>query len=514
MQLNSSMPDYRNFKRVIVSGVIVMILLIIGFSAWKAVVEYRLTIRAAEQRSRGYARALKEHAERTFSEADNVLLDTLDRIQAHGGIDRANSQHLRDLLRHHPRNTPQVGSIILVNRFGQLFAHSLDSPLIQADVADREYYIHHRDNPSDDAPFLSRPVKSRINGKWRFTLSRPVRSGSGTFEGLIAVAFEMEYFQNFYASLDLGKKGRIVIVRKDGALILTEPFRDSDFTVDFSKSFLIRTYLPKSPRGLFHIKGGKALLEKTPRIVSYESLENFPVVATANVGTDEVTSAWRDTTYKQAAITAAACISLLLLTIMLLRQVRRIEQANLLQVEQQAEIAAANERYRVLVDNLPVVTWQSDEHRVTRFISRNIEKIYGYTPEEIYAAGNALWFGRIHEENLEMVDAAYNSLFCGTGVYDVEYRIRHKEGHWIWISDFAYTTTLQDGVRVAHGVFSDVTVRKQAEERRDQLEIQLRQAQKMEAIGHLAGGIAHDFNNLLTPIMGYAEMVVAKMAVR
>jgi hypothetical protein len=222
----------------------------------------------------------------------------------------------------------------------------------QADVADREYFLHHRDNPSDDAPFLSKPVQSRINGKWRFTLSRPVRSANGTFEGLVAVAFEMEYFQDFYRSLDLGKKGRIVIVRKDGALILTEPFRDHDYSVDFSKSYLFRTYLPRSPRGTFHIKGGKALLEKTPRIISYESLDNFPLVATANMGTDEVSAAWRDTTYKQAVITAAACMALILLTTALLRQIRRIEHAYLLQAEHQAEIAAAEERYRLLVDNL------------------------------------------------------------------------------------------------------------------------------------------------------------------
>ena len=511
MGQDPSLPDYKNFRRVIIFSVCLLILFISGFSVWKAAAEYRLTIRAAEMQSRGYAKALKEHADRAFSEADAVLVESIHRIQESGGLNSWNSNKLRGFLHRHPCNAPQIDALILVNHDGQLLAHSLDTPFKQISVADREYFIHHRDHPKDTSPFLSRPFKNRINGKWRFLLSRPIHSANGSFEGLVAIGFDSDYFQHFYASLEIGAKGRIVILRKDGVMLMAQPFKESDFSVDFKKSHLIRTYLPKAPSGTFTIASGKALLESTGRIISYESLDSFPVIVNANMGTDEVTAPWLASTYKQAFVTLAACLALIFLTIMLLRQIKRIQLAYQRQAEQQAEIASAKERYRLLVDNLPVVTWQSNEFGATSFISNNVEKFYGYLPEEIYAAKESLWFGRIHEDDRANVVTMYNALFKGTGVFDVEYRIQHKDGHWLWLHDFAYSTVMQNGAMVAHGVFSDVTIRKQAEEERDQLELQLRQAQKMEAIGHLAGGIAHDFNNLLTPIMGYAEMAAASI---
>ena len=62
------------------------------------------------------------------------------------------------------------------------------------------------------------------------------------------------------------------------------------------------------------------------------------------------------------------------------------------------------------------------------------------------------------------------------------------------------------------GILRDITSRKHAEQERARLEAQLRQAQKMEAIGHLTGGIAHDFNNLLTSIMGYVVLAAERQA--
>ncbi len=111
----------------------------------------------------------------------------------------------------------------------------------------------------------------------------------------------------------------------------------------------------------------------------------------------------------------------------------------------------------------PAVLWTSDQKGQTVFISANVEKVYGYTPEEILKSGDRLWFGRIHSEDLARVKEAYETLMKGVADYDIEYRIQRRDGDWIWIHDRAIRSYEIAGTLRTDGVFLDITERKQSE---------------------------------------------------
>ena len=121
------------------------------------------------------------------------------------------------------------------------------------------------------------------------------------------------------------------------------------------------------------------------------------------------------------------------------------------------------EKYRFLVENIPDVVWTIDRNGNTTFVNSKVENVCGYTPQEIYAADDHFWLDRTHPGDVEKVKTACESLFKSNKMFDIEYRIKRKDGSWIWIHDRAITTYKKDGVTYADGVFTDITERKRLE---------------------------------------------------
>ena len=179
--------------------------------------------------------------------------------------------------------------------------------------------------------------------------------------------------------------------------------------------------------------------------------------------------------------------------------------------------AKLQEVYQIIAgSNSVAITWgveaifdDGQRGRPVEFITENVKDIFGYSAE-VFTQRELLYNQIVYSDDVERVRQERNQFMDGRpGVFHHTYRIIKPGGETIWVHDSTVPIHNEQGQVVGfQGIVTDITTHVAAEESKNELQRQLQQSQKMEAIGTMASGIAHDFNNLLQIMYGYIEWMI------
>jgi PAS domain S-box-containing protein len=166
-------------------------------------------------------------------------------------------------------------------------------------------------------------------------------------------------------------------------------------------------------------------------------------------------------------------------------------------------------RFRSLIENASEVILILSRTGSILYASPSTARVLGRPAEEFVGIQIT---DLLHGDEIPQADQTFQAISHRSGgTHFYEWRLRHRDGSFRSMEGLA--SNLLDDPAVAGIVINarDVSDRRKAELALHEREDQLRQSQKMEAIGKLAGGVAHDFNNLLTVINGYSELLVGSL---
>ena len=378
---------YHQIRLRFVFAVAVVLLVLVALFCWNSVREYRSVITDAEKRSASYASALKEHAERVFAETDQTLKQLILEIEENGSLPFTQGQQFYNLLSTSLKANPYIYSLFIVDQHGTSITHSHAFRMKSIDLADRDFFIHHRDNPSSGL-FISKPYKSRVDGAWRFSFSRPLRDANGRFIGLIGAGFDTGYFVKFYKTIDVGKKGRILLSTVTGDVLVAEPFSEKAFLADFKQALVFKKYLLQTDSDTFHTVTSP--IDLSARIVSYRKLSNLPVVSIISFDKSEIVAPWLGTLYKQGAIAAMLFSLVVLLSLLFIRQLRHLESSSLKLATQKEDLIVKTDRVMAVVkewqytfDAVDDAIWVLDLERKIVRANKATQRVFGKLPRKV-----------------------------------------------------------------------------------------------------------------------------------
>ncbi|RZI54393.1 MAG: diguanylate cyclase [Pseudomonas sp.] len=254
--------------------------------------------------------------------------------------------HLQPIFKSHVEKNEHVYGLFLYDAQGSWLLSSNSVIPIGANNADRDYFIHHRNDPSLDA-WVSKPVISRSSREWILPVSRRLNDSAGNFAGVILATVSVAHVSRALADFKIGQKGSIALALTDGTILVRRPFAVASLGQKLPAGDLLNQISTQEVGAFETVSPVDGVL----RLGSFKRMPRSHLLAVVALSKDELLASWQQTTLIQSAWMLLLCVVTGLAGTRVIHSVRQRVKAELHLGATRDELTQANARLAQLASH-------------------------------------------------------------------------------------------------------------------------------------------------------------------